>query len=178
MELDGKLRKRLASMANRILENLAPDMLDDVVQDALINVWKSKQDPADHPSGWLYSIVRNVAFDKMRKLATRRKYEACSLDQEAYDEDRQRRDLHETGGINGDFSKEDVFVDYELVGFLLAEVRKLPTIYREQIVLNFYGYTYDDAADVLGIAKGTVKSRLHRARRCMKRVYERSEFAC
>jgi RNA polymerase sigma-70 factor (ECF subfamily) len=39
-----------------------------------------------------------------------------------------------------------------------------------------YGYTHDEAAGMLGIATGTSKAQLHRARRLLAQQLEEQEF--
>ena len=49
-------------------------------------------------------------------------------------------------------------------------VNRLPDGYREVVVLHdVYGYTHDEIGDILGIAAGTSKSQLSRARSTLRR---------
>ncbi|MEL7672904.1 MAG: sigma-70 family RNA polymerase sigma factor, partial [Chloroflexota bacterium] len=59
-----------------------------------------------------------------------------------------------------------------------AALRALPDDQRETLELIFYhGLTGPQAAEVLGVAPGTVKSRLHRAKTALERVLRLRENA-
>lgn len=51
---------------------------------------------------------------------------------------------------------------------LEAALRKLPRVHREAIMLvGAEGLSYEEAAQTLGCAIGTIKSRVNRARNCL-----------
>jgi RNA polymerase sigma-70 factor (ECF subfamily) len=53
---------------------------------------------------------------------------------------------------------------------VVAAVEKLPPLHREVVLLvDVEGFSYKDAAQVLGIPIGTVMSRLHRARQQLQK---------
>jgi RNA polymerase sigma-70 factor (ECF subfamily) len=52
---------------------------------------------------------------------------------------------------------------------LNAAIALLPFELREAFVLNFRGHKYQDIADRFGIPIGTVKTRIHLARKALKR---------
>lgn len=67
----------------------------------------------------------------------------------------------------------DGVIEAEIADALLA----LRQSFQDVVVLvDVDGLSYQEAADVLGIPKGTVMSRLHRARRTMRRRLERAGF--
>jgi len=70
-----------------------------------------------------------------------------------------------------DIAGEDVAADLERrsdVRRLRRAIVSLPSRYREVVVLcDLHDVTYSDAATALGCAIGTVRSRLHRARRLL-----------
>ena len=52
-------------------------------------------------------------------------------------------------------------------------IARLPTVQREIIALvDFVGLSYREAAEVLGVAEGTIMSRLARARKALLDVME------
>jgi len=71
----------------------------------------------------------------------------------------------------GAVAREDPFADLarsEVIEAVRRGVLALPTHYREVIVLcDLHEMNYADAAAVLGCALGTVRSRLHRARKVL-----------
>jgi RNA polymerase sigma-70 factor (ECF subfamily) len=59
---------------------------------------------------------------------------------------------------------------------LEAGIRRLPTGARQALVLvGIYGYSHEEAAGLLGIAVGTCKSQVHRARQLLGERLEASE---
>lgn len=64
---------------------------------------------------------------------------------------------------------EELLLRKTTVERVRAVLDGLPDLFREVIVLvDVEGFTYDEAASVLGCATGTVKSRLYRARNMLK----------
>jgi len=60
---------------------------------------------------------------------------------------------------------------------LVAAVDRLPEGARHVFVLNaVYGYSHDESAKMLGIATGTSKAQLHRARRLLMQQLEEQGF--
>ncbi|QIP70146.1 sigma-70 family RNA polymerase sigma factor [Streptomyces sp. VN1] len=126
---------------------------EDVVQETLLRCWRT-QDPSDGGSlrPWLFRVARNLVIDDYRRTARRREADrACSFDAVPTQSD----------GI-----------DRMLDSVLLAEAfRSLSRKHREVI----YEYYYSDrstreAAVVLGIPPGTVKSRAHHALRALRKA--------
>ena len=59
---------------------------------------------------------------------------------------------------------------------LYRAVRSLPDKYREVVqTVYFRDLTEEDAARILGIPKGTVKSRLHKAKEMLKKELENED---
>ena len=59
---------------------------------------------------------------------------------------------------------------------LLAALRKLPPEQREVVLLvGFEGMSYLEAAEVLQVPIGTIRSRLHRARLELRELLEKDE---
>lgn len=60
---------------------------------------------------------------------------------------------------------------------LLAAVDRLPRSLRETVALHYLeGYDVAETAGLLGIPAGTVKSRLHRARRQLAELLKEGDF--
>jgi RNA polymerase sigma-70 factor (ECF subfamily) len=95
--------------------------------------------------GYLYGIVRNRCRVEWRRQAAESSAEPCAED------DVLRR-------LIGD----------EMTAALYVAVRRLPAAYREAVVLcDLEELSYEDAAKSMGCRVGTVRSRLHRARRLL-----------
>lgn len=120
---------------------------DDLVQDTLLKAWGSSASfqAGTNMRAWLFTILRNTYFSLYRKRG---------------------REVQDTDGV---FSSK-VAVAGEQDGVIdLADLRtalaKLPEEQREAVVMiGATGLSYEEAAEVMGVAIGTVKSRVNRGR--------------
>ena len=126
---------------------------DDVTQDTFLAVMR---DAARYESGratataWLCGIARNFV---RRRFERERPFQ--SLDAESDDEPLLAIDEDPLGDLTR----------AERVDAVRRAVLSLPVRYREAVVLcDLQELSYADAADALGCAVGTVRSRLHRGR--------------
>jgi RNA polymerase sigma-70 factor, ECF subfamily len=107
---------------------------------------------------WLYKTARNKATDRLRSRYDDR---TLSIDCE---------DITDAGVSLSDFSFEDA----ELAHAALA---KLSLCHREALTLFFLeDLTIDEMSQVLAIAPGTVKSRLHYAKKALKSILEEEGY--
>lgn len=124
---------------------------DDIVQETLLRAWRTPrildQDPATARS-WLFTVARNLVIDDAR--SARRRHELV------IDEPPERAIEDRT----------DELFDTLLVGEALMS---LSADHRAVVVRAYYGgrNTAELAAE-LGIAEGTVKSRLHYGLRALR----------
>ena len=139
----------------------APDA-EEVVQDALWSVIRRIDSfRGDAALGsWIYRIVANAAYQKLRSRASRRAEIALDDVLPAF---------HETGHADsaGDWSPQldDPSRTTELRLVLTAAIEELPAEYRTALVLrDVEGLSNEEVARVLGVTVGAVKSRAHRAR--------------
>ena len=66
---------------------------------------------------------------------------------------------------------EHAFFNELLGDQLLAAIDGLPEVYRTVVILvNVEGFTYDETAEVLAIAPGTVRSRMKRGRTLLQKT--------
>ena len=127
---------------------------DDLLQESWIRVARSARrfDPSRRFRSWLYGIATNLARDLFRKRGMR---ERALLDRTSFST--------QAEGRNSTIAERSELL--ELVG-------QLPDRMREVVLLRFYeGMNESEMATVLGIAKGTVKSRLHSALRFLREDY-------
>jgi RNA polymerase sigma-70 factor, ECF subfamily len=110
---------------------------------------------------WLYTVATNQAIDYQRR---NRRHKAASLDRPmAGDFEGEPGGLIETlnGSENGPGEEAE---HAEQVEQLRRAVDELPEVTRQVVMLVYFqGLKYREAADILGIPVGTVKSRLHTA---------------
>lgn len=123
------------------------DYADDLVQETLMKAWHHQQsfEAGTNIRAWLYTILRNEFYSQMRK---------------------RRREIEDA---DGEYSNkvaiaggQESYLDMADLRFALA---KLPDDQREAIILvGASGFSYQEVAKICGVAIGTIKSRVSRAR--------------
>jgi RNA polymerase sigma-70 factor (ECF subfamily) len=134
---------------------------EDCTQDAFIQAWRSL--PAFESRSafgtWLHRIAVNAVLAQVR-----RRRERLGADASAEDEAVALADP-----MAGD---DGTVLDLE------ASMRRLPAGARQALVLvGLYGYSHEEAAQMLGIAVGTCKSQVHRARQLLGERLAATEVA-
>jgi RNA polymerase sigma-70 factor (ECF subfamily) len=116
-------------------------------------------------STWLYRIATNAAIDRMRSPAFRRSVEQTGADDPS-EAEMSGRDIW--GGEPNPTVEKQVVRD-EMNECIRGLIEKLPEPYRLALVLaDLEGLKNREVADILGVSLGTVKIRLHRARKALK----------
>jgi RNA polymerase sigma-70 factor, ECF subfamily len=124
-----------------------PAQSEEVMQDVLLEVWRSaaRFDPAaGSATAWIMMLAHRRAVDRVRseQKATERELRAARASVE-YDE--------VTDAV-------EARLEQERVRRCLASLTDLQ---RESVELSYYaGYTYPEVAGLLGVAVGTVKTRM------------------
>ncbi len=142
-----------------------PELAADVFQNTCVAVFtKIRQyEPGRAARPWLYAIATNQAIDAMRRRARRkdaRSVPSLPADDANPDAVASLFDLLEKAAPTPDQIAEGK----ELRAIVRAAVDELPDLLRQVVLLTYFqGMKYQDAADVLGVPLGTVKSRLHAA---------------
>ena len=133
-----------------------PTLAEDVVHEVFMTLMRgtSGYDAARGPLGaYLYGVARHQV---QRRLARERPYVALA-DEEA--------------GAPAEPDGFDPLVEltrHERIQRVRAAVRSLPLPYREALVLcDLQALSYEEAARALDCSVGTIRSRLHRARRLL-----------
>ncbi len=137
---------------------------EDATQEAFIKAWQ-RIDTFRGGSfrSWVFTIAANQARDELRRRARR---PARSLDEARDDPD--RPDLDPPGD---EPSPEDEAERREMRIALEQALMTLPDDWRELVVLSdIHGLDYKEIAETTGLALGTVKSRLSRARGRLREV--------
>lgn len=146
----------LLAAGRRILG--CPDLAWDAVQEALIALWQAEP-PPDDPQAWLSSAVVHRGLHQLRTLGRRRDHECRAARGCEWSQDPGRGlELEETNA--------------RLQGALAAlepEFRQAFLLYeREEL-------DYAQIARIARVPVGTVRSRIHRARRRLRASLEASE---
>jgi len=130
-----------------------PEDAEEAVQEAYLRAWKFRASLADGSDvkPWLYRVVVNSCYSKLR--------------QEIPHRDR-RMDLDESG--QGLAKAERIDQHVELSHDIYRAVKELPMNLRVVVVLRYYADLSErEIATAIGRRQGTVKSRLHEARRIL-----------
>jgi RNA polymerase sigma-70 factor (ECF subfamily) len=137
---------------------------EDATQEAFVKAWQ-RIDTFRGGSfrSWVFTIAANQARDELRRRARR---PTRSLDEARDDPD--RPDLDPPGD---EPSPEDEAERGEMRVALEQALLTLPDDWREVVVLSdIHGLDYREIAEATGLALGTVKSRLSRARGRLREV--------
>lgn len=147
-----------------------PEDAKDVAQDAMLRFFSSlDRFQADRPVlPWLFRIVHNRVRDLQRKRYRRR---IDSLD--SYLEDTGKEPVSVRPG------PEKTTQQRQLQRRIWQALASLSPKHREILILRDYqDLAYAEIAAVLGIPKGTVMSRLHAARRSLRKILEDTLDTC
>ncbi|SEP17587.1 RNA polymerase sigma-70 factor, ECF subfamily [Salinihabitans flavidus] len=120
---------------------------DDLVQEALVKAWKniSQFEAGTNMQAWLFTILRNTFYSSRRKS----KREVADPD------DHFAGTLAEKPAHDGRLQMNEFMVAFNT----------LPATQREALALvGASGYSYEEAAEMCGVAVGTIKSRTNRGR--------------
>ncbi|MBY0297182.1 MAG: sigma-70 family RNA polymerase sigma factor [Methylobacterium sp.] len=120
---------------------------DDLVQDTILRAWQNQHrfQPGTNLNAWLFTILRNAFYSEQRKRM-----------REVQDEDGSYAARLFTAPDQG--HRLDV-------QDLRAGLAKLPHDQREALILvGAEGLSYEEVAQICGVAIGTIKSRVNRAR--------------
>ncbi len=160
---------RYGGQIHRVAARLLGDPRDaeEVTQDVLMTVVQKigtfKREAA--LSSWLYRIVANAAYDRLR---SRRAQAEVPLDPLLAVFDEEGR--HVQPVMDWSSQLEDPAVVGEARSALERGIGRLAEEYRVVLVLrDVEGLTNEEVADALGLTVAAVKSRLHRARLFLRR---------
>jgi RNA polymerase sigma-70 factor, ECF subfamily len=127
---------------------------EEAVQEAFLRAWRFRDSLTSVPSikPWLYRVVVNSCYSKLR--------------QEIPHRDRRAGDAQLSGLASTDSDPATLAHRSEVAETVLTALQRLPVSLRVPIVLRYYADLSErDIALAIGRRPGTVKSRLHEARR-------------
>ncbi|WP_307857298.1 RNA polymerase sigma factor SigM [Mycobacterium sp. SM1] len=141
-ELFQRHRRQLRRLARLTSRN--PEDADDALQDAMLSAHRAagafRHDAA--VSSWLHRIVVNACLDRLRRAKT-----------------------HPTTTLDDEYPVADRTAQADTAIMVQRALMRLPVDQRAAVVaVDMQGYSIADAARILGVAEGTVKSRCARAR--------------
>jgi len=135
---------------------------EELVQETYLRAfrgWRGYR-PGSNLAAWLATILRNVFLDEARRQSRRPAQESFEDTSEYY----LYNHLTESGA-----EPQEAVLNKLSGGAIVDALGDVPPAFREVVVLVDIGdFSYQDAADILGVPIGTVMSRLHRGRRALK----------
>ncbi len=136
---------------------VAKDLLQETMYRALAN--REKYNVGTNIKAWLYTIMRNIFINDYRRKAKQN----TIFDYTPNDAllDRSQSPVYNAAEAN--LQIKDI----------QAAVHALPDIFRKPFNLYFEGYKYHEIAVVLKEPLGTIKSRIHFARKLLKEQLSR-----
>ncbi len=161
-ELVETYQRKVYSICYGMLKNKQDSL--DVSQEVFIKVFKYLEN-FNHNSSfytWLYRITYNKCIDFIRKQKRRSEVDYDDSIQRSTEVEGDDNILPSTLGLDPD----RVYGRKELREKMLEALDTLSEKHRTILILReVEGLAYEEMADVLGISKGTVMSRLYHARR-------------
>ncbi len=135
----------------------AQDLYQETLYRALAN--KDKYNVGTNIKAWLYTIMRNIFINNYRRKAK----------QNTIFDNTPNDFLLNQAQVTAGNSAESVLKLKEIQ----QAVHQLPDIFRNPFLLYFDGYKYHEIAQMLGEPLGTIKSRIHFARKLLKAQVQR-----
>jgi len=159
-----KYKNMVFTISLRMLGNYAD--AEDASQETFLRLYNSlsKYNNNHKFSNWLYQITMNICRDILRKKKNTKSN--ISLDEPIQEENGK-----DVGSLIPDDTNlpEKIIEENELRNKLEMAIQKLPEDYREPLVLRYTkGLSYEDISSILKLPVGTVKIRIHRARRMIR----------
>ena len=153
-----RLRVYLRHMLNSDA-HAADDALQDVWLDLLRSVGRLQD--AGAFAAWLYRIARDRAYRLLRRRGVR----IVPMD-----------DAADVVAAADDDDADSAALDGEAAAIVHASLERLPHEQREVLLLRFIEeMSYEQIATAVGCGIGTVRSRLHYAKRALRREIERND---
>jgi RNA polymerase sigma-70 factor (ECF subfamily) len=167
----GNLIEVYRSAAERLAQQIlhTEEAAADAVQEALIKAHRAMGRFQDgNFRSWFLRIVTNTCYDHLRRQKRR---QAVSLDELT----EQAGVDYVTGAEIISDDPEKLVLQNESMRVLLSAIEELPAWHRNVVLLvDVQGYDYNEAAEILNLPLGTVKSRLSRARSALRDELVRS----
>jgi RNA polymerase sigma-70 factor (ECF subfamily) len=160
----------LYGTALRLTRN--PSDAEDLVAETVASAWAAQESLKDHAKvrPWLFRILTNSYISDYRKRGTSPEIEAKICGDDGDEDFSLFERLHQPFLLWWG-NPEQEFVNKLLRTDIAAAIDGLPDYFRFVVLLvDVEGFSYQDAAETLGIPVGTVRSRLKRARGCLQKA--------
>lgn len=135
----------------------AQDLFQETMYRAIAN--SEKYNVGTNIKAWLYTIMRNIFINNYRRKAKQN----TIFDNTPNDFLLDYNQVTTANAAEGNIKLKEI----------QEAVHKLPEIFRNPFLLYFDGYKYHEIADMLAEPLGTIKSRIHFARKLLKAQIQR-----
>ncbi|MBP8155962.1 RNA polymerase sigma factor [Lacihabitans soyangensis] len=146
--------KTLKPFAMRLTKNY--DDANDLVQDTLVKAFLNKDKYADGTNlkAWLFTIMKNTFITNYQRMMRKNTIIDTSDNLHYINSS----DSIVQNDAYGNFANEDI----------TKALEKLDDTYKEPFMMYFNGFKYHEIAEKVAIPIGTVKNRIHLARKELK----------
>ena len=135
----------------------ANDLYQDTLYKALAN--QEKYSVGTNIKAWLFTIMRNIFINNYRRKAKQKTI---------FDNTPNDYLINQQQATVSNVAESDMRIKE-----INKAIRQLPEIFKTPFLLYFDGYKYNEIADVLHEPLGTIKSRIHFARKLLKEQISR-----
>jgi len=133
-------------------QEVAKDLMQETIYRALAN--KDKYNVGTNIKAWLYTIMRNIFINNYRKKVKQNT---------VIDTTPNEFFLNQYGAVVDNGAEARLTMKE-----INASLYSLPEIFRNPFILYFEGYKYHEIAELLSEPLGTIKIRIHFARKLLK----------
>jgi len=149
-----KLSSSLKPFALKLTRDM--DDANDLLQDTMVKAFTNKDKFADGTNlkAWLYTIMKNTFITNYQRMVRRGTFVDTT------------DNLHYINS-GGALVENDAYGDFTMDDINNA-IEQLDNVYKTPFMMHYKGFKYHEIADKLSIPIGTVKNRIHIARKILK----------
>lgn len=131
----------------------AQELLQETIYRALAA--QEKFVPGTNLKAWLYTIMKNIFINNYRRRVRRKMVDELPVEEAP---------LNQTQNASPNLALQNMAIED-----MLTAIETLKVEYKTPFMMHFNGFKYHEIAEHLSLPIGTVKSRLHFARRVLQR---------
>ncbi|MFN4006244.1 MAG: RNA polymerase sigma factor [Chitinophagaceae bacterium] len=135
----------------------AKDLFQETLYRAMAN--QEKYNVGTNIKAWLYTIMRNIFINNYRRKAKQNTI---------FDSTPNDFLINQTQLLTNNAAVSNINLKE-----IHAAIHQLPEIFKSPFLLYFDGFKYNEIAEMLGEPLGTIKSRIHFARKLLKNQIQR-----
>ncbi len=149
-----KLSKSLKPFALKLTRDM--DDANDLMQDTMVKAFTNKDKFTDGTNlkAWLYTIMKNTFITNYQRMVRRGTFVDTSDNLHFINSG----SVVIENGAYGEFAMKDI----------TKAINKLDSVYKTPFMMHYKGFKYHEIAEKLDIPIGTVKNRIHIARKLLK----------